>query len=74
MAPHHQCEATDSEQSTVSSKIACLADTGLSQNDHRYDVHMPRRLNNIVKLCDTCDTLHPSGSVCLTCVNGTSPI
>ena len=73
MAPDHQCEATDSEQSTVSSKVACSADTGQSSvkkmTTDTYDVHRPRRLN-IVKFCDTCDTLHPSGSVC---VNGTSP-
>ena len=88
MTPNHQCEeATDSdEQSTVSSKAACSADTGQASvqkmTTDTYDVHSsvwgpgqvhrPRRLN-IVKFCDTCDTLHPSGSVCPTCVNGTSP-
>ena len=75
MTADHQCERI--EQSTVSSKVPSSADTGQSSakemaTDHTYDVHRPRRLN-IVKFCDTCDTLHPSGSKCPTCVNGSSP-
>ena len=80
MTADHQCERSDPSvgKSTVSSEeVACTADTGKFDakkitTDHTFDVHRPRRLN-IVKFCDNCDTLHPSGGKCPTCENGSSP-
>ena len=62
MTADHQCEKGDPSigQSTVTS------------NDRTHDVHRPRRLN-IVKFCEICDTLHPSGGKCPTCEKGSSP-
>ena len=57
MTADHQCEK---------------GDPSVTSNDHTHDVHRPRRLN-IVKFCEICDTLHPSGGKCPTCEKGSSP-
>ena len=74
MTADHQCDKGDP---SVSSEDACSANTGQSSaqeitTDHTHDVHRLRRLN-IVKFCDNCDTLHPSGGKCPTCENDGSP-